>query len=178
MCYFSNCINSNKVTKSQWIFWTITYVCLKETFLELKKKLLWKFEYIEITCMFWSRKYNLWQYKANEMVGFERMILARLMSYIMSVSILVTIHYLLHVTSICTTKVPQWKNYRCKWYIANLCLRHDHETKLAFGSHKQDILFCFEFACFSFYHLQSWRRILFCCHVVPWNCAEMHSKLD
>ena len=146
--------------------------------LTVKKKLLLQFEYIVITCMFWSRKYIIWQYKANEMVGFKRMILARLMAYFMFVSILVTIDYLIDVTSICTTKVLQWKNYRCKWYIVNLCLKHDHKTKLAFGSHKQDILFWLEFACFSFYHLQSWLRILFCCRMVPWNCAEMHGKLD
>ena len=60
------------------------------------------------------------------MVGFERMILARLMAYLMLVSILVTIDYLLHVTSICTKKM-QRKNCRYKWYIVNLCLRHDHK---------------------------------------------------
>ena len=128
-------------------------MCLKETFLQFKKKLLLQFEYIVITCIFWSRKYIIWHYKANEMVGFERMILARLMGYLMLVSILVTIDYLLHVTNICTTKVLQWKNYRYKWYIVNLCLIHDHKTNLPFGYHKQDIIFWLEFACFSFYHL-------------------------
>ena len=98
--------------------------------LTVKKKLLLQFEYIVITCMFWSRKYIIWQYKANAIVGFERMILARLMACLMLVSIPVTIDYLLHVTSILTTKVLHWKNYRYKWYIVNLCLGHDHKHML------------------------------------------------
>ena len=98
--------------------------------LTVKKKLLLQFEYIVITCMFWSRKYIIWQYKANAIVGFERMILARLMVCLMLVSIPVTIDYLLHVTSILTTKVLHWKNYRYKWYIVNLCLGHDHKHML------------------------------------------------
>ena len=41
------------------------------------------------------------------MVGFERTVLARLMAYLMLVSIPVAIDYLLHVTRIGTTEVLQ-----------------------------------------------------------------------
>ena len=85
----------------------INLCVFERNFLPVKKKLLLQFEYIVMTCMFWSRKYIILQYKANEMTGFERMILARPVAFLMLVSIPVTFDYLLHVINICTTKVLQ-----------------------------------------------------------------------
>ena len=67
------------------------------------------------------------QYKTNEMTDFERMFLAKLVAFLMLLNIPVTFDYFLHITKICTTKVLQWKNYRYKQYVVNLCLRHYHK---------------------------------------------------
>ena len=69
-------------------------------------------------------------YKANEMIDFERMFVARLAAFLMLVNIPVTFDHFLHVDNICTTKVLQWKNSRYKRFVVNLCLRHDHKHML------------------------------------------------
>ena len=105
-------------------------MCLKETFLQLKKIIVTVWIYCNNACFGPGNTLDYIQYKANEIADFERMFLARLLAFLMLVNIPVTFDYFSHVTNICTTKLLQWKNYKYKRYVVNLCLRHDHEHML------------------------------------------------